>query len=139
GEIIREIHRLDFSDINFQPNPHLIELIDGEVDEAFAHSSIKNGSLGGVPVSEKQNLGIVFTSLHGTSITMVPRVLKAAGFSNLHLVGEQAEPDGDFPTVKSPNPEEPEALEMALELARETQADIAIGTDPDCDRLGIVV
>lgn len=138
GEIIQEINRLDFSDVNFQPNSDLIEFIDKEVDEAFARASVKNGNLG-VSLSEKENLGIVFTSLHGTSITMVPQVLREAGFSDLHLVREQAEPDGDFPTVTSPNPEEPEALKMALELAHKTHADIAIGTDPDCDRLGIVV
>ena len=77
--------------------------------------------------------------MHGTSITAVPETLKRAGYTNVHIVEEQATPDGDFPTVKSPNPEEPEALEMALKLAEKVNADIVIGTDPDCDRLGIAV
>ena len=70
---------------------------------------------------------------------MVPDVLKRAGFTNVHIVEEQAVPDGNFPTVKSPNPEEPEALTMALKKADEIGADIVIGTDPDCDRIGIAV
>lgn len=89
--------------------------------------------------SARQNLKIVFTSLHGTSITQVPDVLQKAGFTDVHIVEEQKEPNGNFPTVKSPNPEEPAALKMALELADAKDADIVIGTDPDCDRLGVAV
>ena len=81
----------------------------------------------------------MFASLHGTSITLIPEVLKRAGYTHVEVVEEQAEPNGDFPTVKSPNPEEPEALKMALDLAEKEQADIVIGTDPDGDRLGIAV
>jgi phosphomannomutase len=77
--------------------------------------------------------------LHGTSITTVPQLLKKAGYPNLNLVSSQSEPDPEFPTVKSPNPEEPEALELAIKLANEKQSDLAIGTDPDGDRLGIAV
>jgi len=77
--------------------------------------------------------------LHGTSITTVPQLLEKAGYSNLNLVSSQSEPDPEFPTVKSPNPEEPEALELAIKLANEKQSDLAIGTDPDGDRLGIAV
>ena len=77
--------------------------------------------------------------MHGTSITAVPETLERAGYTNVYIVEEQATPNGDFPTVKSPNPEEPEALEMALDLAEKVNADIVIGTDPDCDRLGIAV
>ena len=77
--------------------------------------------------------------MHGTSITMIPKVLEMAGYHNFLVVQEQAQPDGDFPTVVSPNPEEPEALKMALELGDKEGADIVIGTDPDCDRLGIAV
>jgi len=87
----------------------------------------------------RENLNIVFTSLHGTSITAVPETLKRAGYNNVHIVEEQRIPNGDFPTVKSPNPEEPEALKMAVELANSVEGDIVIGTDPDCDRLGVVV
>ena len=137
-EIISEINSLNYTDIKFEANESLIELIDTEVDNAFAAASIKSGSFNVSPEA-KDNLKIVFTSLHGTSITMIPKVLEDAGYKDVHIVAEQATPDGDFPTVKSPNPEEPEALKMAIELADEIQADIVIGTDPDCDRLGIAV
>jgi phosphoglucomutase len=137
-EIISEINSLDYTDIKFEANESHIKLIDIEVDDAFAEASIKNGSFD-VSQKAKDNLKIVFTSLHGTSITMVPKVLEDAGYKDVHIVAEQAVPDGDFPTVKSPNPEEPEALKMAMELADKIQADIVIGTDPDCDRLGIAV
>jgi len=138
AEIITEINNLNYLDIRFEANKSLIKLIDSEVDTLFAEASIKNGSFN-TSQKAKDNLKIVFTSLHGTSITMVPKVLEQAGYNNLVIVADQAEPDGDFPTVKSPNPEEPEALKIALELADKTQADIVIGTDPDCDRLGIAV
>lgn len=137
-EIIAEINRLKYSEIKFEVNQNLISYIDKEVDEAFAKASIKNGSFG-IPQGIKNNLNIVFTSLHGTSITMVPKVLQEAGYKNVSIVKEQALPDGDFPTVKSPNPEEPEALKMAIDLAIKQNADIVVGTDPDCDRLGIAV
>ena len=138
GEIIAEINSLKYEDIKFEASENLIQYIDGEVDEAFAEASVKNGSFN-TSKEAKDNLEIVFTSLHGTSITMVPKVLEKAGYKNVSIVEEQAEPNGDFPTVKSPNPEEPEALKIALELAEKTSADIVIGTDPDCDRLGIAV
>ena len=137
-EIIAEINRLKYSEIKFEVNHNLISYIDKEVDEAFAKASIKNGSFG-IPQGIKNNLNIVFTSLHGTSITMVPKVLQEAGYKNVSIVKEQALPDGGFPTVKSPNPEEPEALKMAIDLAIKQNADIVVGTDPDCDRLGIAV
>ena len=137
-EIIAEINRLKYSEIKFEVNHNLISYIDKEIDEAFAKASIKNGSFG-MPQGIKNNLNIVFTSLHGTSITMVPKVLQEAGYKNVSIVKEQALPDGDFPTVKSPNPEEPEALKMAIDLAIKQNADIVVGTDPDCDRLGIAV
>ena len=138
GEIIAEINNLNYEDVNFSANESLIEYIDKEVDIAFSEASIENGTFN-TSKEARENLKIVFTSLHGTSITMVPQVLEKAGYTNVSIVKEQAEPDGDFPTVKSPNPEEPEALKMALELAEKENADIVIGTDPDCDRLGIAV
>ncbi|SDS48312.1 Phosphomannomutase [Gillisia sp. Hel1_33_143] len=136
--IIDIISKLDFSEINFEANNDLIEEIDTRVDTAFIESSVKNGSFD-TAQEAKDNLKIVFTSLHGTSITIVPEVLKKAGYKNVAIVKEQEKPDGNFPTVKSPNPEEPEALKMALELADKTDADIVIGTDPDSDRLGVAV
>ncbi len=137
-EIIDEINSLEYSDIKFEANEGLIEFIDDAVDTPFAEASLKNGSFN-TSKESKENLKIVFTSLHGTSITMIPRVLESAGYSQLFIVEEQAKPDGDFPTVESPNPEEPEALKMAIEQANRLDADIVIGTDPDCDRLGIAV
>ena len=138
GEIISEINSLKYEDIKFEANERLIQNIDSEVDEAFAKASVENGTFN-TSEEARKNLKIVFTSLHGTSITMIPKVLKQAGYNNVLIVEEQAEPNGDFPTVKSPNPEEPAALKMALELAEKENADIVIGTDPDCDRLGIAV
>ncbi|WP_121665728.1 phospho-sugar mutase [Mesonia aquimarina] len=138
SEIINNINSLEYHQINFEANTKLIEFIDQEIDQKFMEASVKNGSFQ-TSAKAKENLKIVFTSLHGTSITLVPQVLKKAGYKNVFVVEEQAEPNGDFPTVKSPNPEEPEALKMALDLAEEKNADIVIGTDPDCDRLGIAV
>jgi len=135
-QIIKEINQLDFAQIKFDAKKDLIHLIDAEVDEAFLNASVANANF---KVPQKENLNIVFTSLHGTSITMIPDVLKKAGYNNVHIVEAQAKPDSDFPTVVSPNPEEPEALKMALELADEVHADIVIGTDPDGDRLGVAV
>lgn len=136
--IIREIEKLDYTEIKFEANKELIEFIDKKVDNAFIEASVKNGSFD-TSSAAKDNLKIVFTSLHGTASTVNPHVLAKAGYRNVFTVKEQDEPDGNFPTVKSPNPEEPEALKMAMELAIEKDADIVIGTDPDGDRLGVAV
>ncbi|WP_299709560.1 phospho-sugar mutase [uncultured Tenacibaculum sp.] len=136
AEIIAGVNNLEFSEINFNKNEELISFIGTEVDEAFWNASLKSGTF---DVKGRENLKIVFTSLHGTSIKLVPEVLKRAGYTQVHVIEEQAEPNGDFPTVESPNPEEPEALAMAIDYANKTNADIVIGTDPDCDRLGIAV
>ncbi|MDY0090183.1 MAG: phospho-sugar mutase [Flavobacteriaceae bacterium] len=138
GEIIKVIENLSYNEIKFDANENLIQYIDSEVDEAFVQSTIKNVSFN-TPESAKRNLKIVYTALHGTSIKLIPTVLEREGYSDVHIVEEQAEPNGDFPTVKSPNPEEPEALAMALDLAEKTGADIVVGTDPDSDRLGVAV
>jgi phosphomannomutase len=138
AEIINEINNLEYSEIKFKANESLIQYIGKEVDDVFIKASIKNGSFN-TPQQAKDKLNIVFTSLHGTSITIIPETLKQAGYKNLHIVEEQALPNGDFPTVKSPNPEEPEALKMALDLADKVEGDIVIGTDPDSDRIGIAV
>ena len=139
GEIIDVINTLEYSDINFAANTNLIHTIGKDVDDVFIDASVKSGSLEVNTAKNRENLSVVFTALHGTSITAVPETLKRAGYTNVNLVEAQSKPDGNFPTVKSPNPEEPEALKMALDLANEVQADIVIGTDPDCDRLGIAV
>ena len=138
AEIIKIIEELKYSEIKFEANNDLIEYIDSEIDEAFFKSTIENASFN-TPTEAKVNLKIVYTSLHGTSIKSIPNVLAKAGYTDVNIVPEQAEPDGDFPTVKSPNPEEPEALSMAIALANKIGADIVVGTDPDSDRLGVAV
>ena len=137
-EIIQVIEELKYSDIKFEANDSLIEYIDTDVDNAFITSTIANASFN-TGTKAKENLKIVYTSLHGTSIKVVPTVLAKAGYTDVNIVPEQAEPNGNFPTVKSPNPEEPEALTMALALAEKTNTDIVFGTDPDSDRLGVAV
>ena len=136
GEIIAEINAIAFEDIKFDADHSLIESIDTEVDKAFFEGSVKVGNFN---AAGKDDFKIVFTSIHGTSITAIPEVLKMAGYKNVTVIEEQATPDGNFPTVKSPNPEEPEALAMALAQAEEIGADMVVGTDPDSDRLGIAV
>lgn len=138
AEIIKMIEALSYSEIKFEANNDFIQYIDTEVDEAFAKSTIENASFT-TPSEAKANLKIVYTSLHGTSIKAIPNVLAQAGYTDVNIVPEQAEPNGDFPTVVSPNPEEPEALSMAIALADKIGADIVVGTDPDSDRLGVAV
>ncbi|MFB9052912.1 phospho-sugar mutase [Formosa undariae] len=135
--IVKLIDSLDYSEIKFEENADLIHYIGEDVDNAFIEASIENGSY--TTPEAREGLNVVFTPLHGTSVTSVPQTLKRAGYNHVHIVKEQEVPDGDFPTVKSPNPEEPEALKMALDLADKTGSDIVIGTDPDCDRLGVAV
>ncbi|MCG8235795.1 phospho-sugar mutase [Tenacibaculum finnmarkense] len=134
--IINEVNSLAFTDVNFKANEELISSIGSEIDEAFWQASIKNGTF---DVKNRKDLKIVFTNLHGTAIKLIPEVLKRAGYTQVHIVEEQAQPNGSFPTVKSPNPEEPEALKMAVNLANKVAADIVLGTDPDSDRIGIAV
>lgn len=134
--IISEVQSVAFDKIHFDGKDQLIEWQDETTDEAYIEACIQNS------IYEKkgfENLNIVFTSIHGTTYTTVPRALEKAGFKKVDFVEEQMIPSGNFPTVDSPNPEEPKALEMALDKARITNADIVIGTDPDGDRLGIAV
>lgn len=138
GAVIKMINDINYADVKFEANEDLIKYIGKDVDNIFIDASVENGTVGATQAA-KDDLKIVFTSLHGTSITAVPETLKRAGYKNVHIVEEQRKPDGGFPTVKSPNPEEPAALKMALELADKVGADIVIGTDPDCDRLGVAV
>ena len=133
-KLILEINNTNYSAIKFEKNQNLIELIDENIDENFIKDSIKNGKIG---TSKRNNYKIVFTPLHGSSHMIGPRVLKQAGYKNIKIVEEQASPNGNFPTVKSPNPEDTESLKMALNLAKANDSDIFIGTDPDADRLGI--
>ncbi len=134
--IINEVNNVSFENIKFDANEDLLTYIGAEVDEAFNKVSVAHGTFGEV---NRSDVKVVFTALHGTSIMSVPQVLDKAGFSDVHLVKEQSEPNGDFPTVVSPNPEETEALKMATELSDKIDADILMGCDPDSDRLGIAV
>ena len=135
-QIIEQINQTQFSDIKFNAKEELIEWIDQDIDQAFYNKSVQ---LGRFELIGRKQFKIVFTPLHGTSITAVPQVLALAGYTDVHLVEAQSSPDGNFPTVKSPNPEEPEALQMALDRAKAIGADMVVGTDPDSDRLGIAV
>ena len=134
--IIREVYSTKFEDIKFNGNDDLIEWVGEDQDDVYIDACMENSLYQNVG---RNNLNIVFTSIHGTTYTTVPKALRKAGFTKLDLVAEQMIPSGNFPTVLSPNPEEPAALSMAMDLGEITNADIVIGTDPDGDRLGIAV
>ena len=137
--VISEVGKLkEISEVNFNKNPQLIELIGKEVDEAYMREVV-NLSVSPEAIKAQSDLKIVFTPIHGTGITLVPEVLKRMGFKNVHVVEEQAEPNGNFPTVEYPNPEEAEALNLALKKAKALDADLLMGTDPDADRVGIAI
>ena len=125
-----------FESIQFDGNPALLQYIDKEIDTAY-QKDVLNSAL--FDKSKNKPLNIVFTPIHGTSITALPQVLEQGGYDKLTIVKKQIEPNGDFPTVKSPNPEEHEALKMAVAMANKQNADLVIGTDPDADRFGLVV
>ena len=135
-EIINEINSINFNEIIFKPKKIKTNLLKDSIDDEFIKMSCEMADLN---FSGKEKYKIVFTNLHGTAITLIPKLLNKAGFKDLHLVKEQSLPNGDFPTVHSPNPEEPEALKMGIKLSQSINADILIGTDPDADRLGISV
>lgn len=134
--ISQRIFDTAFESIQFDGNPALLQYIDKEIDTAY-QKDVLNSAL--FDKRKNKPLKIVFTPIHGTSITALPQVLEQAGYDKLTIVKEQIDPNGDFPTVKSPNPEEQEALKMAVALANEKNADLVIGTDPDADRFGLVV
>ncbi len=137
-ELIQVIEALEYSAINWDAKEDLIELIGDEIDKEFVKMALVAASFN-TAAEARKNLKIVYTPLHGTSVKLIPELLEQAGYSNVHIVAEQAVPNGNFPTVKSPNPEEPEALSMAVALADQLDADVVIGTDPDSDRLGVAV
>lgn len=119
-------------------NSPLIEEIHEEIDQAYLETTKGLALCPEINHKHGKELKIVYTSLYGTGITMVPKILAEWGFSNLHFVQEQIVPNGDFPTTPSPNPEEKAALTLGIEKLKTIDADILIGTDPDCDRMGIV-
>lgn len=137
--IIDEVNKInDISEIKFQGNPDLIEMIGSSVDEIYL-KHIHELSLSPEAIVRQKDFKIVFTPIHGTGATLVPKVLKRFGFDNVYMVDEQASPDGNFPTVKSPNPEESAALELAMNMAKNINADLVMATDPDSDRVGIAI
>ncbi len=137
--VIAEVNLIKgMEDVLFEGNPSLIKTLGPEVDEAYLAEVVKL-SLDPALIARQRHLKIVFTPIHGTAVDLVPRALKAYGFENVIPVEEQMVVSGDFPTVHSPNPEEPAALSLAIHKARETGADLVMGTDPDADRVGIAV
>ena len=137
--IIAEVNRIkNIDDIKFKGNPKLINIIGKDMDNAFIEE-VKKLTLSPEAIKRHHDLKIVYTPIHGAGITLVPDALKAVGFTNVISVPEQDVISGDFPTVVSPNPEEPAALKLAVERAMETNADIVMATDPDADRIGTAV
>ncbi len=137
--IITEVNKIDdISKIKFEGNPELIEMIGSEMDDRFIDQVLAT-SINPEIVKLEKDLKIVYSPIHGTGFRLVPRALKALGFENVTLVEEQCNISGDFPTVVYPNPEEKEALTMALNLAKKIDADLVMATDPDCDRVGIAI
>ncbi len=137
--IIAEVQKIKgIDEVKFTRNEALIEEIGKDVDELYLKSIVKL-SVSKEAVANQKNLGIVYSPIHGTGHALVPEVLSKMGFTNIHTVEEQSTPDGNFPTVVYPNPEETEALTMALEKAAEVNAELVMATDPDADRVGIAV
>jgi len=137
--VITEVQKIAGpQDVKWNADASLIEMLGENMDRAYV-DGLMSLCLSKDAVKAQSDLKIVFTSLHGTSITMVPRALEELGFRNIHVVKDQATPDGNFPTVHSPNPEEAAALKLALEQAQEVGADLVMGCDPDADRVGIAV
>ena len=136
---IAEVNKIrSVEDIKFKGNPNLIEIIGEEIDKLFLER-IKTLSLSPEAIERHKDMKIVYTPIHGTGVKLIPAVLKEYGFSNIIHVPEQDIVSGDFPTVVSPNPEEPAALDMAIKKAQETGAELVLASDPDADRIGIAV
>ncbi|MEK0413249.1 MAG: hypothetical protein RL070_737 [Bacteroidota bacterium] len=137
--VIREVEAITSVDeVNWTGGEANITLIGQEMDEAYI-SMVKSLSVYPEVIQSQHDLSIVYTPIHGTGITLVPEVLSRFGFTNVHIVEAQATPDGNFPTVGYPNPEESETMAMGLAMAKSLNADILLGTDPDADRVGIGV
>ena len=136
--VIDEVMKIKVDDIKFEGRPELIHIIGEEIDKAFIEA-IKTLSLSPEAIKRNSDLKIVYTPIHGTGVKLIPRALKEYGFTNIINVPEQDVVSGNFPTVVSPNPEEPAALDMAVKKAIETNADIVMASDPDADRLGIAI
>ncbi len=135
--VIAEVEKItSVDDVKWSGNESNIEIIGKELDDAFI-AMAKSLSVYPDVIQQQHDLKVVYTPIHGTGIQLVPQVMAAYGFTNLHIVAEQQTPDGNFPTVGYPNPEEKETMSIGLETARQLDADILLGTDPDADRVGI--
>ena len=135
--VITEVNAItSFDQIKFSPNKALIKTIGKEVEDAY-YKEVNQVIPRQESIARQKNIPLVYSSLHGAGITMVPECLKRLGFTNLQVVEEQREPDGNFPTIQSPNPEEQSAMSLALKKAKETNAELVMATDPDTDRVGI--
>ena len=134
--IIDEVNQVKVADVKFKGNPELIEIIGEEVDKLYL-DMVKTISIDPAVIERQKDLKIVYTPLHGTGMMLIPQSLKLWGFNNVHCVKEQMVRSGDFPTVVSPNPENGEALTLALRDAKEIDADIVMASDPDADRVGM--
>ncbi len=137
--VIHEVTAIkSFTDVKTKADTNLIEILGTDFDEIYTNEIVKT-SLSPELIKKHNNLSIVYTPIHGTGVNLVPCTLGKLGFKNIHIVKEQTNPDGNFPTVHSPNPEEKAALNLAIELARKVGADLVMATDPDGDRVGIAV
>jgi phosphoglucomutase len=137
--IVAEVNAIQsITDIKFEGNPDLLHMLDESIDEAYL-KTIRTNCRQPEVIKRQKDLKIVFSPIHGTGITLVPKALALLGFEAVHVVAEQAEPNGNFPTVVYPNPEEKEAMTLALTKAKELDADLVIATDPDADRVGAAV
>ena len=134
--IIEEVGKVDLADVKFKGNPDLIEIIGAEIDKLYLEG-VHRLSIDPAVIKRQKDLCIVYTPLHGAGRVLVPESLKLWGFENVHTVPEQMVKDGNFPTVVSPNPENGEALTLALNLAKKLDADIVMASDPDADRVGM--
>lgn len=135
--VIDEVNAIGgYENINFKSNPDKIKTIGKEVEDAY-YEEVKRLIPKKDSIARQKSIPLVYSSIHGAGITMVPECLSRLGFTNLSVVEEQKIPDGNFPTVHSPNPEEQSAMELALKLAKEKNAELVMATDPDTDRVGI--
>ena len=136
--IVNEAAKVKVEDVKFQGNPALIEILGEDFDKIYLEK-IKGLTLSQEDINKHKDIKIVYTPIHGSGVRLVPEILKMKGFENIMTVKEQCNPDGNFPTVVSPNPENAEALTLAIKLAKENGADLVMATDPDADRVGIAV
>lgn len=134
--IINEVNKVKVEDVKFEGNKQLLQIIGEDIDQAYL-DAVKTVSIDPEVIKRQHDLKIVYTPLHGTGMKMIPRSLKYWGFNNVHCVKEQMVKDGNFPTVVSPNPENGEALTLALRDAKQLDADIVMASDPDADRVGM--